>query len=339
MTAYFVNESNKRMWSGMTQHQETENHLAVWYRKNCELKLQDAVAASQAGDVSGFETAILLARTYAERSGLVLDESDISHTMKTGYRNGLANKIQKIVATRQNDPLKAQEALKMACIYAQKAELTIEDSEWDALKPIFPEPNEQKKNPGNSPDDRNAAASDSLRKLRDFTIVKNATHAVLYDRNTLHLKPLSMPMAANLALLLDNRDSLSSAPSLDAKVAAIVDYMTEVRLESTHKEADENATLCHEDPSPEPKHDLARHQILDRLAINIANSCNLACTYCYANKGLYGKSDQFIVKPELIETTLTRFAERFQLINNIQFMGGGTFDESGCHRTRRIGHS
>ncbi len=61
---------------------------------------------------------------------------------------------------------------------------------------------------------------------------------------------------------------------------------------------------------------------LPKLAINIASDCNLACSYCYANKGLYGTADSSLMAPDAVEHTIRRMAAQFQCIESVQFMGG-----------------
>lgn len=60
---------------------------------------------------------------------------------------------------------------------------------------------------------------------------------------------------------------------------------------------------------------------LNRLAINITNSCNLACKYCYANGGSYLTEDH-IMPLEILEVTLDKFFNKFDRIDNLQLFGG-----------------
>ncbi|WP_339101622.1 radical SAM/SPASM domain-containing protein [Candidatus Enterococcus clewellii] len=62
-------------------------------------------------------------------------------------------------------------------------------------------------------------------------------------------------------------------------------------------------------------------KVLSRLAINITNSCNLECKYCYANGGNY-HSDEHIMKEETLKTTLDKFFSYYDYIQNIQLFGG-----------------
>ncbi|MGW5715104.1 radical SAM protein [Amycolatopsis sp. NPDC003865] len=60
---------------------------------------------------------------------------------------------------------------------------------------------------------------------------------------------------------------------------------------------------------------------LPKLAINVANDCNLSCTYCYANEGLYG-SAKGLLSPEDASNMTARFIKEYDRIDEIQFMGG-----------------
>src|SRR3954447_5045317 len=61
---------------------------------------------------------------------------------------------------------------------------------------------------------------------------------------------------------------------------------------------------------------------LGKLALNVANDCNLACSYCYANKGTYGTPDRSLLLPDDAERYVERLAARFDRIDTVQFMGG-----------------
>ncbi|OPZ89586.1 MAG: Anaerobic sulfatase-maturating enzyme [Firmicutes bacterium ADurb.Bin419] len=60
---------------------------------------------------------------------------------------------------------------------------------------------------------------------------------------------------------------------------------------------------------------------LDKLVLNITNTCNLACKYCYANGGSYS-SKSALMNPEQVEKILDVFYSEYKIINNIQLFGG-----------------
>jgi uncharacterized protein len=62
-------------------------------------------------------------------------------------------------------------------------------------------------------------------------------------------------------------------------------------------------------------------RFLERLVVNIANTCNLACGYCYAQGGHYGRAEQRMTA-STGEETLDRFFRDYDDIASIQFFGG-----------------
>lgn len=160
-------------------------------------------------------------------------------------------------------------------------------------------------------------------RLKNFKILKDSNRSILFDRETMLLRALKPGLADDLDSLMENLDLLPAGSGAFDKIANIIGYLTTVNLKSPKEE---NA----EKPGSEPPQtalteklaNLPFHRNLPKLAINIANACNLACTYCYANKGVYGTPEKFLMKPELIEATIEKFAERFDYIEKIQFMGG-----------------
>lgn len=61
--------------------------------------------------------------------------------------------------------------------------------------------------------------------------------------------------------------------------------------------------------------------ILPRLVINISNSCNLGCRYCYANGGVYSSKDS-LMSMDILEKTLDTFYNIYRGIGTIQLFGG-----------------
>ncbi|MGX7025993.1 radical SAM/SPASM domain-containing protein [Vagococcus hydrophili] len=63
---------------------------------------------------------------------------------------------------------------------------------------------------------------------------------------------------------------------------------------------------------------------LKRLSINISNSCNMKCKYCYAQFGYYG-SEKSLMNIDIIKETLDNFYSSFDEIAIIQVFGGEPF--------------
>lgn len=60
---------------------------------------------------------------------------------------------------------------------------------------------------------------------------------------------------------------------------------------------------------------------LRKLVLNISNSCNLNCRYCYANGGSYN-SREMLMRTEIARKAIDRFLYIFGEIECIQFFGG-----------------
>lgn len=63
---------------------------------------------------------------------------------------------------------------------------------------------------------------------------------------------------------------------------------------------------------------------LKRLSINVSNTCNMKCKYCYANFGSYGSKDS-LMNLDLLKLTLDKFYREFDEIGIIQVFGGEPF--------------
>lgn len=160
-------------------------------------------------------------------------------------------------------------------------------------------------------------------RLKNFKILKDSTRSILFDRETMLLRALKPELADDLDSLMANLDLLPPESAAITKISNIINYLTAVRINAPSES--QVAKTENETPTTELDEKLSHlpsHRVLPKLAINIANACNLACTYCYANKGVYGTPEKFLMKPELIEATIEKFAERFDYIEKIQFMGG-----------------
>lgn len=60
---------------------------------------------------------------------------------------------------------------------------------------------------------------------------------------------------------------------------------------------------------------------LSKLVLNISNTCNLRCKYCYANGGNY-QSDEGMMSKEVAEKALNLFYSKYDNIHMIQIFGG-----------------
>lgn len=60
---------------------------------------------------------------------------------------------------------------------------------------------------------------------------------------------------------------------------------------------------------------------LRKLSLNVTNSCNMACRYCYTNEGEYG-SPLGLMRPEVASRSVEMFLGRFERLGAVQFFGG-----------------
>ena len=72
---------------------------------------------------------------------------------------------------------------------------------------------------------------------------------------------------------------------------------------------------------PEVEGDPHDRRVLPNLAINVANDCNLSCTYCYANKGFY-EGPKGLLGADDARAIARRFIDEFDDVAGVQFMGG-----------------
>ena len=60
--------------------------------------------------------------------------------------------------------------------------------------------------------------------------------------------------------------------------------------------------------------------IIRRVTVNVSNTCNMACKYCYASKGNYGKDNQIATADEIIKN-ITPVITKYH-VESIMFFGG-----------------
>ncbi len=70
-------------------------------------------------------------------------------------------------------------------------------------------------------------------------------------------------------------------------------------------------------------HTFLDDNVLQKLTIMLANTCNLACKYCFANEGAYDDYKQQIMSPKTAINYINALLDsRFYYINHVQFFGG-----------------
>ena len=64
---------------------------------------------------------------------------------------------------------------------------------------------------------------------------------------------------------------------------------------------------------------------LGLLVLNISEGCNLKCTYCFADRGCYGKSKTKWMTPEIAVASTEAVIEKYKQIKAVKFFGGEPF--------------
>src|SRR3954465_10897513 len=121
-------------------------------------------------------------------------------------------------------------------------------------------------------------------RVRNLTLLRDADLSVLYDRAAISLRPIPSMLADTWSQLLTAAAELPEDSPLWPDVAALINGLLDTPLDnplagvSLPERDEKRAAIRRATPVRE---------YLNKLALNIANDCNLACTYCYANEGLY----------------------------------------------------
>jgi uncharacterized protein len=165
----------------------------------------------------------------------------------------------------------------------------------------------------------NKCDSDHVRRLKEHWALSDGSAGLVFDRDTVRMFPVDSSVAEVLDVILGSLDQLGLESPTFASVAEIFAGFDSQDLPNP---------LAGFAPPNRPS--VARQganrvkasRYLNKLAINVANDCNLACTYCYANQGLYRTPDRSLLSVEDIERFIERFADRFDFIEGVQFMGG-----------------
>ena len=142
---------------------------------------------------------------------------------------------------------------------------------------------------------------------------------VLFDRSTLRLTPIGASEADVLDQILSSSSLLDPSSAATGTVRAVLENFRAQDLPNplTGLTPPDRPSLLRSTGAR-----IRADRYLNKLAINVANDCNLACTYCYANEGLYGEPKRSLLAPDQIDAYIERFAQRFDFIEGVQFMGG-----------------
>lgn len=152
-------------------------------------------------------------------------------------------------------------------------------------------------------------------RLSAFTLLGEGEVGILYDRASLDLKPLGAELASALGGLVAQAETLPDDSPDWAELAALVERIDGIPgLESI-------AAAVPREQVPRPAGGDGTNRLF-KLAISVADTCNLACTYCYANRGLYERPAGRVMTPERAQTVVENAIARFDAIETVQFIGG-----------------
>ncbi len=153
-------------------------------------------------------------------------------------------------------------------------------------------------------------------RLNAWIVLADGERGVLFDKNSLILKPLSQEIAEALGSMVASSKDLSDESSQQWK------DMLEVIHGVDTLPALEDLSAAIPNDSLEPHSLSVDAKRLYKLAISVADTCNMACTYCYANQGLFDRPAGRLMSPNDAKTVADSAVSRFAAIDTVQFIGG-----------------
>lgn len=114
---------------------KSKTSLRDWYAQCLVKKIQDAVVAAEAGNVTSMETFLILAWAYCERSEQILDTLEMGAIEQKGYKRGVEKKLREAaVAAKIGDAASMEKAFELARNYAQKASMPLNENDHAVIK-------------------------------------------------------------------------------------------------------------------------------------------------------------------------------------------------------------
>jgi uncharacterized protein len=155
----------------------------------------------------------------------------------------------------------------------------------------------------------------SRKRLSEWTILGDAQQGVLLDRSSLRVKPLGGELAGIVASIIDAAGDIPDDATDWHEIARIIAGIDRLPgLEGIERQIPREVFTARDAP--------AQAGGLYKLAISVADTCNLACAYCYANQGRFERSAGRVMAPELAERLVDNAVRRFSSIDTVQFIGG-----------------
>jgi uncharacterized protein len=153
------------------------------------------------------------------------------------------------------------------------------------------------------------------RRLSAFTLLGEGDVGVLYDRDALDLKPLGGELAAVLGDVLARSETLAEDAAEWADLATLIDQVAAL------PGLDGLSGAVPRSRGPARPVEPVRGRLF-KLAISVAETCNLACSYCYANRGLFERPTGRLMPPDVAERVVENALARFDVVQTVQFIGG-----------------
>ena len=159
------------------------------------------------------------------------------------------------------------------------------------------------------------APAETRQRLSAWTLLAEGEVGILYDRRTLDLKPLGPELAAALGGLVAQAETLTDDAPEWPEFAGVVESVDAMPGLDSIAAAVPSARM------PRPAGGEGANRLF-KLAISVADTCNLACTYCYANRGHYERPVGRVMTPDLAQQVVENALLRFDAIETVQFIGG-----------------
>ncbi len=137
--------------------------------------------------------------------------------------------------------------------------------------------------------------------------VENESTGIIFIKPSIEIYSCSKPAKQALQLFLDGKPRTQACTTCGVAPAdfdALLDFLL-TRVESPAKPEEETTT----------------ERVLERLVMNITQTCNLKCRYCYAGGGNYNLPNSLMSRETAIKT-IDRFYEIYHEIKQLQFFGG-----------------
>lgn len=134
--------------------------------------------------------------------------------------------------------------------------------------------------------------------------IKNSNKTIIFDAITNKFYNIDIHLGKLINKIQEDPNILSMNPELNDKINNFISTI------------DENDVIM----IPEKMN----YKKLNQVRIHVANKCNMACKYCYASGGTYGK-EEGIMSTKKSKDVAKMLIKSYELIKEINFFGGEPF--------------